>query len=108
MSVTKRTLCMSFLAAAAAEKRRRLVLLALESLETQAPGPQGPKAKVLRFDWQTYIETVNSKVFRRAYRVDIDGFYVLLDLVYDDIQTADLEQARTAAVAGSRPRFVSQ
>ena len=51
---------------------------------------------------QTYIETVNSKVVRRAQFVDIDGFYGHSDSVYDGIETADLGR-RTAAVARPRP-----
>ena len=63
-------------------RRRRLVVVrAALRARRQASGPRGPKRQRERVDWQDFLDRTSSKDFRQAFRMTLESFNVLLEVI---------------------------
>lgn len=88
--------------AAAVAKRRRLAAAAavLSEGADSGLGPTGPKVvkNADRDSWDTHVRKVGSaRTFQRMYRVDLQHFHVLLEMIRTQIETDDVGMAVRSA-----------
>jgi len=75
-------------------RRRRLVVVrAALRARRQASGPRGPKRQRDRVDWQDYVDRTSPKEFRAAFRMTLESFNVLLDVIRPHISAKEPAKA---------------
>lgn len=80
---------------AAVVKRRRCAVVDAWFLTKTSLGPTGPKRHKLavRRDWFEHVRREGDRMFRRIYRLDVQSFNELLEMIRNRISTLDSDRA---------------
>ena len=86
---------------AALARRRRLLSAAAAAAASSMPsgqGPQGakPKPHWQSFSWGAHVGRLTESQFKLRYRLTVDGFYRLVDMMRPDLEVKDEARARLA------------
>ena len=86
---------------AALARRRRLLSAAAAAAASSMPsgqGPQGakPKPHWQSFSWEAHVGRLTESQFKLRYRLTVDGFYRLVDMMRPDLEVKDEARARRA------------
>ena len=81
----------------AAVAARRCKVAALLALLDGGQGPQGKKMRrFMSFSWKEHVALLTEEEFKMRYRFTFDGFYDLLNKIYDDLQVSVDKMAKLA------------
>lgn len=84
----------------AAAHRIRLMALAAafyEAADGSHLGPTGPKEWATRKDWRNHLRVEGPRKFRRMYRMEVEQFEELFNLVRPALETQDVVQAERSS-----------